>query len=159
MMNDEAKIVTFNLVQSTEVSSSNAMEKEGFERCLKEVEECVPIQRIATDRHISIASTMDKNHRHIDHQYDVWHLAKSISKKLSKKAKLKGNEELAPWIKSITNHLWWCSSSSDGNGEELIEKWKSVLYHITDKHTWTGNKFVHYCSHPSLTEEQERKNK
>ena len=121
MMNDEAKIVTFNLVKSTEVSSSNAMEKEGFERCLKEVEECVSIQRIATDRHISIASTMDKNHRHIDHQYDVWHLAKSISKKLSKKAKLKGNEELAPWIKSITNHLWWCSSSCDGNAEELIE--------------------------------------
>ena len=160
MMNDEGKIVTFNLVQSTEVSSSNAMEKEGFERCLKEVEECVPIQRIATDRHISIASTMDKNHRHIDHQYDVWHLAKSMSKKLSKKAKLKGNEELAPCrIKSITNHLWWCSSSCDGNAEELIEKWKSVLYHITDKHTWTGNKIVHQCSHPSLTEEHGRKKK
>ena len=159
MMNDEAKIVTFNLVQSTEVSSSNAMEKEGFERCLKEVEECVPIQRIATDWHISIASAMDKNHRHINHQYDVWHLAKSINKKLSKKAKLKGNEELAPWIKSITNHLWWCSSSCDGNAEELIEKWKSVLYHITDKHTRTGNKIVHQCSHPSLTEEQKRKKK
>ena len=91
------------------MSSSIAKAKEGFERCLKEVEECVPIQRMATDWHISIASTMDKNHRHINHQYDVWHLAKSINKKLSKEAKLKGNEEFAPGIKSITNHLWWCA--------------------------------------------------
>ena len=34
-----------------------------------------------------------------------------------------------------------------------------MLYHITDKDTWTGNKIVHQCSHPSLTEEQERKKK
>ena len=90
-------------------------------------------------------------------QYDVWHLSKSITKKLSNKAKLKGNENLALWIKSISNHLWWCSSTCNKNAEELLEKWKSVLYHISNKHTWTGNKFFHKCCHPCLTENEGKK--
>ncbi|XP_046862463.1 LOW QUALITY PROTEIN: THAP domain-containing protein 5-like, partial [Xenia sp. Carnegie-2017] len=69
MMADSGKIVTFNVVQSTEVSSSNAMEKEAFERCLSEVEKLVPVKRITTDRHVSIASAMKNKHPHIDHQY------------------------------------------------------------------------------------------
>ena len=156
LMEDTGKIITFNVVQSTEVSSSNAMEKEGFERCLEEVEKQVPVHRISTDRHISISSTMNKNHPHISHQYDVWHLSKSITKKLRNKAKLKGNENLALWIKSISNHLWWCSSTCNKNAEELLEKWKSVLYHISNKHTWTGNTCFHKFCHPCLTENEEK---
>ena len=120
MMADSGKIVTFNVVQSTEVSSSNAMEKEAFERCLSEVEKQVPVKRITTDRHVSIASAMKKKHPHIDHQYDVWHLSKSVTKKLTKKAKLKGNDDLTHWIKSISNHLWWCSASCNKNADELV---------------------------------------
>ena len=140
--------------------------KNGFERCLKEVEEEVPIQRIATDRHVFISSTMNKNHTHISHQYDVWHLPKSTTKKLSKKANLEGNEDLLPWRSlemkiscQISNHLWWCSSSCNQNAEELVEKWKSVLCHLTNKHKWTGNTFYHGCCHPSLTDMEQRKKK
>ena len=132
-MADSGKIVTFNVVQSTEISSSNAMEKEAFERCLSEVKEQVPVKRKTTDRHVSIASTMKKKHPHIDHQYDVWHLSKSVTKKLTKKAKLKGNDDLTHWIKSISNHLSWCSASCNKNADELVEKWKSVLNHISNQ--------------------------
>ena len=160
MMNESGKILTFNLVQVTEVTSSNAMEKEGLERSLQELrEKDVAINIIATDRHVSISSTMDKNHKDICHQYDVWHLAKSVVKNLSKKAKVKGCEELLPWIKSISNHLWWCPATCEKSADLLHEKWKSILEHVQNKHTWTGFKLVHECSHPRLTNHQMRKKK
>ena len=34
MITDEGKVAYFSLVQVNEVTSSNAMEEEGFERCL-----------------------------------------------------------------------------------------------------------------------------
>ena len=37
MMTDEGKVAAFNVVQVTEVTSSNAMEKEGFERCIQDL--------------------------------------------------------------------------------------------------------------------------
>ena len=54
-----------------------------------------PISRIPTDHHVSISSSTNKDHPNINHQYDVWHLSKWVVKKLTKKAKLKG-EELSP---------------------------------------------------------------
>ena len=72
MMTDEGKVAAMNLVQVTEVTSSNAMEKEGFERCFQDLaREEVTIKRIATDRHTSISSSMKKDHGKTDHQYDV----------------------------------------------------------------------------------------
>ena len=139
MMTDEGKVAGINVVQVTEVTSSNAMEKEGFERCIQDLtREEVTIKRIVTDRHTSILSSM-KDHGEIDHQYDVWHLLKWVIKQLSKKAKVKGCEDLLPWIRSVSNHMWWCSGTCDGNAEVLKEKWKSVLYHVTNKHKWNGS--------------------
>ena len=160
MMTDEGKVAAINVVQVTEVTSSNAMEKEGFERCIQDlVREEVTIKRIATDRHTSISSSMKKDHGEIDHQYDVWHLSKWVVKKLSKKAKVKGCEDLLPWIRSVSNHLWWCSATCNGNAEELKEKWKSVLFHVTNKHKWNGYSHFHECCHPRLTSAQTRKKK
>ena len=85
MMTDEGKVAAINVVQVTEVTSSNAMEKEGFERCIQDLaSEEVTIMRIATDRHTSISSSMKKDHGEIDHQYDVWYLSKWIIKKTFK---------------------------------------------------------------------------
>ena len=73
MDNETHKIVDFTVIQVSEVSSSNAMEKSGFERSLKNLEQCgVKIDCITTDRHLSISSFMDKQSS-IKHQYDVWH--------------------------------------------------------------------------------------
>ena len=62
MMTDEGKVVYFSLVHVTEAKSSNAMEKEGFERCIAGLQaEDVTIKRIATDRHTSSSSAMNKD--------------------------------------------------------------------------------------------------
>ena len=107
MDDDTGDVVAFNVVQVSEVTSSNAMEKEGFSRCIELLRSNnVTISRIATDRHVSISSSMNKDHPAINHQYDVWHLSKWVVKKLTNKAKQKGCEELSPWIQSIANYLW-----------------------------------------------------
>ena len=86
---------------------SVAMEKEGL-RCYldKLLTQGVTITSIATDRHPGVASLMKKDYSFVDHQYDVWHMAKSITKMLSIKAKTKHCGQLYPWIQSISNHLW-----------------------------------------------------
>ena len=160
MMTEEGKVATFSLVQVTEVSSSNAMEKEGFERCFKEITDGgVVVKRVTTDRHPSIACAMDKEHKTTTHQFDVWHVAKSIVKKLTKKSQTKGNGELKPWIKSIINHFWWCSRSCNGDADLLREMWMSVLHHVTNVHEWMDCKVFKKCAHPLLTPDQVHKKK
>ena len=76
------KVVDFSLVQVTEVSSSNAMEYEGCKRSLnKLLGQRIPVRCLTTDRHVTITARMKSKYPHIKHQYDVWHLAKSVTKK------------------------------------------------------------------------------
>lgn len=156
MDNESGKVVTFKVVQVTEVTSSNAMEKEGFVHCLDKLENSLDINMITTDRHTSIASAMSKDYSHIKHQFDVWHLSKSVVKKLNKKAKLKKYAELAHWIQSISNHLWWCAATCEGDVTLLREKWKSVVHHVSNKHSWKDAEVFKRCAHPRLSRRQIR---
>ena len=77
MDDDSGKVLAFSVVQVSEVTSSNAMEKEGFKHCIESLEDDrVQIDQIATDRHVSISSFLNKKRPRINHQYDVWHLSK-----------------------------------------------------------------------------------
>ena len=74
-------ILDYSLVQVTETGSSVAMEKEGLKRSLdKLLNQGVDILSVATDRHTGVASLMKKCYSYIEHQYDVWHIAKSVTK-------------------------------------------------------------------------------
>ncbi|XP_028414363.1 uncharacterized protein LOC114537519 [Dendronephthya gigantea] len=102
---------------------------------------------------------MRTNYSKIEHQYDVWHLSKWVTKKLTKKAKKKGCEELLPWIQSVSNHLWWCAATCDKNANILREKWLSLLQHITGKHSWRLSKeikLIKKCGHPRLTAKDQK---
>ena len=53
------KIVDFQTVQVCEVTNSNAMEREGFKRCMENVlGKGAKVKVVATDRHASIKSDM-----------------------------------------------------------------------------------------------------
>ena len=70
--------------------------KELFNCCLEILENhCVNVNRIATDRHVSISSLMDKQHPGINYQYDVCHLSQCVVKMHTNKAKQKGCNELS----------------------------------------------------------------
>ena len=157
MDENEGKIVSFSLVQVTEVTSSNAMEKEGFDRCIDDIQsQGLTIHRIATDRHISINSAMNKKYTHIKHQFDVWHLAKSVVKKLTQKALVKENRDLLPWVPSVSRHLWWSAGTCAGNAKLMQEKWVSVVNHVVNKHRWSGSQHFHKCDHDKLSGCDER---
>ena len=95
---------------------------------------------------------MREKRKGIIYQFDVWHVSKSIFKKLLKIAKKKVSSNLMPWIASIRNHFWWCCATCKGDVDLLKEKWTSIIHHIKNKHHWdTGTKF-HKCEHDEIDE-------
>ena len=155
---ESSKVLDFSLVQVTEVKNSNGMELEGLKRCLDHLqEENVAIAKLATDRHIQVRAHLKKERPNIKHNFDVWHMAKSVKKKLSKKAQAKPCAALKPWIHAIITHLWWCAKTSQGNGTECVERWKSIVYHTANIHHWEGCQHFHRCAHPPIPQETERR--
>jgi len=58
-----------------------------------------------------------------------------VKKKLLKVAKYKDCEVVGEWIKSITNHMYWCAAKSPGgDGKEMAIRWKSLIDHLCDQH-------------------------
>ena len=83
---------------------------------------------MTADCQIQRQAFLEKVHPDIIHQFDVWHVSKSIKKKLSQKlAKCK---KLTKWSKSIINHVWWCCRTCEGDQELLKEKWVCLLFDI-----------------------------
>ncbi|XP_033127439.1 uncharacterized protein LOC117125148 [Anneissia japonica] len=100
-------VLATSVVKVTEVNNSYSMEKEGLIRCLNQLEEAhVTVTTLATERHPQISKLMKDEYSTISHQYDVWHMSKSIKKKRAAAAKRRECAELQPWIKSIGNHFW-----------------------------------------------------
>ena len=76
------------------MSSSQAMEKEGVIQCLTDILDNfqLDIEIITTGRHSGIKRKMKSNWKftHIKHQFDPWHIAKWLSKKINRATKTKG---------------------------------------------------------------------
>ena len=88
---DAELIVDLETVQVTQTTSSNAMEKFACKKLLKRLKEAeIQISVFCTDRHPGIQKLMTDTYPDIIHQYDMWHMSKSVSKKLVQKAKKKG---------------------------------------------------------------------
>ena len=72
-----------------------------------------------------------------------------VFKKLETSGKKKKCKQVADWARSVSNHLYWCAASSDGDGEMVSEKWLSILNHITNVHEGHGERFPK-CLHGEL---------
>lgn len=78
---ETGKILDFQLVQSNEVKSSVHMELEGLKRGIQQLEDAgLQIDNIITDRHGMVRKFMRTEHPDKHHYFDVWHVAKGISK-------------------------------------------------------------------------------
>lgn len=143
-------ILVFVIVKVSETTSSSKMEVEGFRKCMNYLLDLgFRIEILATGRHVQIRSIMNKEYKNVQHQFDVWHLCKSVKKKLVAKSKLRGCEDLHFWIKSICNHLWWCANNCNGDKDLLEESWKSIIQHVANVHTFEGKLFTE-CKHDTL---------
>uniref|UniRef100_A0A803J2M4 THAP-type domain-containing protein n=1 Tax=Xenopus tropicalis TaxID=8364 RepID=A0A803J2M4_XENTR len=135
------KILHFTIEQIFPGQSSGQMEGIAFKKCLSSLEKKgIDVRVMATDRHSCIRSMMKVTYPTINHQFDVWHICKSLVKKLTAASKKRKYKDIAHWIGPITNHLWWCSQTCDHNVDNLLDKWRSVLYHIANKHTFRNLK-------------------
>ncbi|VDH92225.1 Hypothetical predicted protein, partial [Mytilus galloprovincialis] len=152
-------IPDFSLVQVSETTSSNKMELIGFQRSLASIEAAdLTVGVVVTDRHVQIRKAMTTDHSDKKHQFDVWHLSKSIKKKILAIKPKKLLNEVKPWIPSICNHIWYCSRQAHGDSDKLEETWRSLLCHISNRHTFPG-KIVTQCGHPPLSPDDIRKKK
>ncbi|KAK0132604.1 THAP domain-containing protein 4 [Merluccius polli] len=153
------------ITKVTEATSSPAMETLGFRRGLDRLLQAgVGVDVITTDRSPSIRKLMRETYSDIQHQFDPWHVAKGLKKKLTAAANTTKNNELQPWLKAITNHLWWSCQSCGGDAEassldELKRRWTSILHHICGIHRWEEDGQERTCYHQDLTEEQQRRKK
>ncbi|KAK3107625.1 hypothetical protein FSP39_018614 [Pinctada imbricata] len=151
---ETGKIVDFDVIHVNEVNNkSTNMEKEGMKRSLERVISKASVCVLATDRHVQIGYSLRTEFPEITHQYDVWHVSKSISKKLNAKSKIKGCEDLKMWIQAIINHFWWSVSTCNGNPDLLKEKWISVIHHCVDIHSWNSCDLFHACAHAPIPPE------
>ena len=153
LMNSKTnEILDCHVVHVGQVANSSRMEKEGLVALLDRFDKIgLSITCLTTDRHTQIRKYMKEQRSDIKHQFDVWHVSKSIKKKLHKASLKKDATELRTWIKSIINHFWWCCASCKGSFTELKEKWLSILFHIKNKHSWKDNEIYLECQHPQLT--------
>ena len=120
-------MVAMEQVKVTEVANSNHLEPVGMKRCLQTLSNNdLQVKMLATDQHIMTTSILKKEFPEIDHRYDVWHLAKNITEKLWAKARTKGCEDLADWVQSVSNHLWWCAARAGQRSTQSICAPKNV---------------------------------
>lgn len=143
------KILDFEVVQRKQVVGD--LEKAGCERVLRRLRDGdhVPIKLMATDRHRGIGLLMRTTFPEVHHEFDVWHLAKSLQKKI--RALEKKTPQLAQWKAAISHHLWWSSMTCQNNADSLVERFTSLLNHVVNVHSWSGGTIHHECAHPPLS--------
>ena len=116
------------------------MEKLCFIKALNELEENnLVVSQITTDRHIQAKKYMREGRPEISHQFDIWHVCKSIKQKLLAASKKKSCHILQLWSKSIQNHFWWVCVTCKGSEILLKEKWISIilmLNHFFKSNMW-----------------------
>ena len=105
-----------------------------------------------SDRHRSIAKWIREHEPATRHFFDIWHVAKLVTKKLLQVGKESGCELLVKWQKAIKNHLHWCATSTKlGFGELILAKWKSIIRHVCNKHTQHPEPLFKQCVHGPLS--------
>ena len=81
----------------------------------------------------------------------ILNFTSAVAKKLKALSQTKQCEDLKPWVRSITNHLYReAVSTPAGDGELLVAKWHSVERHMQNLHTNPGRRFP-TCAHGKLS--------
>ena len=126
------------------------MELEGAKLCFDYLQRVagLTIKAFVSDRHRGIAKWIRECQPSVTHFFDQWHVAKELVKKLLAASKVKGCEVIAKWVKAVKNHIFWCSTSTKSGFQDLIlEKWKSFMQHVSNKHTNHTDKLFEECAH------------
>ena len=102
------------------------------------------INILTTGRHRQKTNFMNTKHTNIQHQYDVWDMAKTLPKSWQKAAK-KSCSYLFRWIQSMT--ITTCNHDASLLGEE----WTYIIHQTSNSRSVTGNHKCQQCLHPVLS--------
>ena len=140
MNSDTNKIVDFCVIQKGQFQGE--LEKQACEQLLNILvkEEKLTIESFVTDRHTAIGAMMNSYFSFILHAFDVWHMAKSLLKKLT--ACSKKHPKVGLWQRSIVNHFWWACKECKGDKILLIEMFHSCLLHVLNIHKWSNRRKI-----------------
>lgn len=104
-----------------------------------------------SDRHRGVAKWIRESHPAVKHFFDQWHIAKSIVKKMLAASKEKGCDIIKAWTRGVRNHIYWCSTTTITNFQDLVlAKWKSLIRHIANKHEDHPDPLFPKCMHEEL---------
>ena len=118
--------------QANETGGSQQTELEGAKRCFSHLQRLgLSIAVFVSDRHRGIAKWIRENCPNTNHFFDIWHVARSVTKKLLSASKEKGCEIIKDWMKGIKRHMYWCATSTKAGFESLmLAKWNSFMRHV-----------------------------
>lgn len=140
-------------LQANQVKNSNDMELQGAKKCFHFLKQAgLTIANFVSDRHRSIAKWIRECEPNTSHFFDIWHVAKSICKKMVQASKECGCERIKHWTKAVRRHIYWCVTSTERGLEDLIlAKWKSLIRHINNKHDSHPDTSFPECAHGRLS--------
>ena len=141
-----------NSFQANETGGSQQTEIEGAKRCFEYLKNAgISVKTFISDRHRGIAKWNRENCSGTNYFFDIWHVAKSISKKLFKASKEAGCEKISLWSREIKRHLYWCATSTkSGFGNLILAKWNSFLRHVANVHDDHPDPLYSKCNHGEL---------
>ncbi|KAG0429539.1 hypothetical protein HPB47_023554 [Ixodes persulcatus] len=144
--------IQVQLGESERAMASVNMEKEGLIKLLEFFKEKrIHVNSLGTDRHPAIRKHMEVHEPGTAHYFDIWHISKSVKKKLTAAQKRAGCQPLEEWTQATTNHMYWSAMAAGGNKELLVEIWLSMQNHVIDKHTGHGGSYTR-CVHNEILE-------
>ena len=128
------------------------MELEGAKRCFNFLQRMgLTVAAFVSDRHRGIAKWIREFQPQTSHFFDIWHVARSINKKLLKASNEKGCEIIKEWMKGVRNHLYWCVTTTVQGFQNLIlAKWKSFMRHLSNKHKDHPDALFRECAHDEI---------
>uniref|UniRef100_A0A915E449 Uncharacterized protein n=1 Tax=Ditylenchus dipsaci TaxID=166011 RepID=A0A915E449_9BILA len=137
--NESKQVMRFEAVQKNETGNvSRRMELEGVKRCIQGLEESgIIIKSVTTDRHSQIRAYMASEKPELEHDFDAWHMLKSIRRNIVNEAKKKCNKELKEAGPRFMNHLWHSTALPRGDPQLIKETALSGLLHLAGVHSWS----------------------
>ncbi|KAJ0060515.1 hypothetical protein NL108_014994 [Boleophthalmus pectinirostris] len=155
MDNDTKKIVYMHSSDKRETQrNSVTVEKHCFLKCMDEIMKDLTVKEVCTDAHSQISSLFKSGEykdKGIKHSLDVWHGAKTLSKKILAAGRQKDCSLLLTWNRDITNHFWFCCKTAE-TYEHFMDLWTGLLHHVTGVHQWCFGS----CDHDLLESERNK---
>ena len=128
------------------------MELEGAKRSFLSLKQLgLSLSTFISDRHRGIAKWIRETQKDTKHYFDIWHVARTVSKNLLSASRELGCDVIKQWIRGVRNHIYWCVTSTKAGFESMITaKWSSFMRHVANKHKNHLDPLYKECNHQEL---------